>query len=356
MDTLDRFLLKEFLIYYLVIHLGLASLFLGVDFLSNFWDMHMSLSHVAEVYGYKLPGALQQFFPMACLMATLLVLSNMSRQNEVLALYTSGVGTMRLVSTLVAAVATLSTISFLFYDSTVPMLNKRRIMVMQGLNPDLEEVVSFNRTGFWYRSGKRFYDVGRFLPDKNTMEDINVYTLGPNFYLQERLHAKEANYINNDWSLTDGFGVRYPKDSHFPEPFEFKLRRGVINEKPSDFKTLSFSEETMRLRDLRHYISLNQGSGLDTTASRVSYHERVALVFTPLVFVLLGIPYALKPLKTHSMLKSIAFCFLVVFLYLLIFRMSLSIGKGGHIPPVIAAWVANCLFLAFSGFLMTRRQ
>lgn len=355
MDTLDRFLIKEFLIYYVVIHLSLAALFLGVDFMSNFWDMHMALAKIAEVYGYKIPAALQQFFPMSCLMATLLVLSNMSRQNEVLALYASGVGNLRLISTLIAAVATLSTVSFLFYDSTVPMLNKRRMMVMQGLDPNSEEIFAF-RTGFWYRSGKLVYEIGRFLPEKNAMEDVNVYTLTKNFQLSEKIHAKEAHFVNNDWTLSDGFAVSYPRDTHFPESVTFKIRRGVIREKPGDFRALRFNEETMRLRDLRTYIKINHASGLDTTALSVGYHERVAAVFTPLIFVLFAIPFALKPMRNEPMLKNIGLCFAAVFGYLLVTRMSVSIGKGGHIPPLIAAWAPNVLFLGFAIFMMTGQR
>ncbi len=160
MDTLDRFLIKEFLLYYLVIHLGLASLFLGIYFLSNFWDLNMALPRVVELYGYKFPSALQQFFPLACLMSVLMVLTSMSRQNELLALYVSGVGTLRLVSTLIATVATLSTFSFLTFDSIAPVFNKRRIMIMKGLDPSVDEMVTYKGGAIWYRSGKIMYNVG----------------------------------------------------------------------------------------------------------------------------------------------------------------------------------------------------
>ena len=101
----------------------------------------------------------------------------------------------------------------------------------------------------------------------------------------------------------------------------------------------------MRLKDLRLYISKNHSYGMDMTIQKVSYHERLAMVFTPLVFVLIGIPFALHPLRTRSMPKSIAFCFLVVFLYLLTMRMTSSIGRGGHIPAWIAGWLPNFIFL-----------
>ena len=97
-------------------------LFVAIDFLSQFWALDMPIHRVFQMYGYMIPGALQQFVPVACLMASLLVLSAMSKQNEVLALYSSGVSTLRLVSTFVALVATISTVAFLICDPVVPLL------------------------------------------------------------------------------------------------------------------------------------------------------------------------------------------------------------------------------------------
>jgi lipopolysaccharide export system permease protein len=282
-------------------------------------------------------------------MASLLVLTNMSRQNEVLALYSGGISTLRLVSTFIVTVATVSTVGFLIFDSIVPTLNKKQILLSQGRDTSSEEVESFNRERFWYRSGRLAYDVGSFIPETNTLNDVDVYVLTPSFYLQERIHARIAHFENDDWVMRDGFTVFYPRDSKFPYSEIFETKTGIIPEKPNDFRSLKFHEDTMRLRELRRYITRNSAYGMDMTDQQCHYHERVALVFTPLIFVLLGIPFGLKPLKSHSTPKSIAFCFLIVFMYLLLFRMSLSIGKGGHLPPVVAAWGPNALFLALAG-------
>jgi lipopolysaccharide export system permease protein len=354
MDTLDRFLLKEFVSYFLFILVGLAVLYLGIDFLTHFWDYKMPFSRVMAVYGYKLPAALQQFVPVACLMATLLVLTHMSRQNEILALYSSGIGTLRLVSTFVAITATLSTFSFLTFDSLVPIFTKKGKLAEKGLSASQEYILSSEtRTGLWYRSGQLIYNVGRFVPDTNMLEDIHIYVLNSQFHLDEVVRANRATFNGNDWILHDGFSVAYP--NQFPIATAFKDRRGMIPERPNDFRTLKVQEETMRLKDLRHYIVRNQRYGLDTTAQQVNYHERLSLVFTPLVFVLIGIPFATKPLRSYSMGKSVAFCFAVVFLYLLMSRLSLSIGKGGHLPPVVAGWAPNLLFLSLAGLFIVKR-
>ncbi len=355
MDTLDKYLVRETVLFLFLILLGLAILFLGIDFLSNFWRSTFPLSTMTRMYLYKMPAAIQQFVPVASLMASLLVLTAMSRQNEILALYASGIGTLRILSTFVAITATVSTASFLIFDPIVPVFTRKHILVSQGMDPaSTENLSAFNRTNFWYRSGPLVYNVGRFVPETNTLQDVKVYLFTPSSYLLERIQAKEAQFDGNEWILKDGLIVTYPPDTSYPFSMEFKTKRKVIPEKPKDFKALEVRDDTMRLRDLRSYIGKNRQYGLDTTAQQVNYHERVALVFTPLVLVLLGFPFAVKPLKTHSTARSVAFCFGIVVIYLLISKLSLSVGKGGHIPPAAAAWAPNLLLLGLASFRLLK--
>ena len=43
MDTLDKYLVKELLVYFVLILLGLSVLFLAVDFLTKFWSLGLPI-------------------------------------------------------------------------------------------------------------------------------------------------------------------------------------------------------------------------------------------------------------------------------------------------------------------------
>lgn len=355
MDTLDKFLVKEFLTYFFIIWVGLSFLFIGVDFFANFWSYAQPTPTVLTLYGYRIPLALQMFFPVACLMAVLMVLANMSRQNEILALYSSGVGYLRILSTCLALVATLSTVTFILFDSIVPVLNKRRELIQQGLDPNQDSLVLSTRGDFWYRSGNLIYNVGQFNSETNALSGLRLYRVDPNSWsIVQSVRAKEARYQDSDWVVEKGVSILYSKEDGFPIAQPFDVIQGLLPEKPTDFKTLRVNEDMMRLKELRKYISRNSAFRLDTISQRVVYHERLALVFTPIILVLMGLPFGLKPLKTHSMSRSIGFCFLLVFVYLLLFRLTLSMGKGGQIPPVIAGWAPNLLFMSMALFWLRK--
>jgi lipopolysaccharide export system permease protein len=355
MDTLDRYLIREYLMYFVVVLGGLVVLYLGIDFLSNFWRTSDTLQKVMQLYWYRVPRVVDLFLAVATLMSCLLVLTHMSRQNEVLALYASGVSTVRILSTFIAVVALISTFNFLLSDPLGPVMRRKEILLSQGKDPNSEEnLKSFERTDFWFRNGRLVYNVGRFVPDKNALERVSTYKFTPEMYLLERVDAKEALYKDGQWLFLNARKITYPQASPFPILEKFDKMVGSIPEAPKDFKSLEVIEETMRLKELRQYIQKNSSFGLDTTSQEVRYHERIAAVFTPLVFILLGFPFAVRPLKSNTTGRSIAFCFLVMVSYMLAMRLALSVGKSGHIPPLIAAWAPNTIFLGFAGLRFMR--
>ncbi len=353
MDILDRYLVKEFVIYFFAIHLGLGVLGLGMDFLSHMWEINLDLTRMLILYSYKFPFYLQQFFPLAVLLATLVLLTTMSRSNEILALYCGGIGSFRIVSTLVAVVATLSTFYFLVFDSWVPAFNSRRAFLEQGIDQD-QLSMSRPEGGFWYRSNNLVYNIGRYLPERNRMEDVSIYFLEKEFHLSQKLHAAHAQFNGDDWILGKGFAVKYPGHG-FPELEQFDEMDSIIPEKPTDFKAIRVQEESMRLKELRRYLAQHESSGLDTTSTKVHYHERLAYVFSPLIFLLLAIPLGIQPMRSRSLTKNVALAFMTALVYLVIARLAISVGRGGFLPPYVAAWLPNVTFLGVSLFLLTRR-
>jgi lipopolysaccharide export system permease protein len=357
MDTLDRYLIKEFFVYLAVTLLCLTFLFVGIDYLSNYIHSAESLQKIFNHYLYRLPFVFQQFIPVSCLMATLLVLTALSRQNEILALFAGGISVLRIVSTFIAATAAVSTLSFIIFDPLLPALSKRNELIKRGIDPSssAEELSNFNRNDFWLKNGALVYNIGNFDPAKNTMRDIRVYSLSPHFYLNSKMKAKRAIFQKDQWIIQEGSLVTYPLEIPFPTFSHFKEKKaGLIFERPKDIKTFQIKEDTMRLKELRKYINRNSSYGMDTTNQQVQYHERIAMVFTPLILVLISFPFAMKPFKQHSAGRSVGFCFLVVFAFLLLFRLTLSVGKAGYIPPLLAAWGPNLFFLVLSGIRLLR--
>ena len=85
----------------------------------------------------------------------------------------------------------------------------------------------------------------------------------------------------------------------------------------------------------------------------VAAHAKVAYPFTNVIICALGIPVALRLRKAA---KVISFCAALglSFLFLWCMEMGQTLGKGGNLPPAVAAWAANVVFACVAVWLIRR--
>jgi lipopolysaccharide export system permease protein len=70
---------------------------------------------------------------------------------------------------------------------------------------------------------------------------------------------------------------------------------------------------------------------------------------------ILGIPFALRIGRSGNVAVGITTSMAIGFVYWLFFSFSLSLGKGGLLPPLVAAWSANIVFGSI-GILILMQQ
>ncbi|MCB0404758.1 MAG: LptF/LptG family permease [Bdellovibrionales bacterium] len=359
MDTLDRYLIREFLLYFILVLFGLAAVYIAIIFFEEFWRLELSGRALFLYYLYQIPIALNQFVPVAVLMATLLILTTLSRQNELLAIYSGGMGIVRISSTFIGTVAIISTVSFLVFDSVVPAAQKRMYLLKRGVDDTAEKGFTFYPSRYWYRAGDKIYNIDRYISDSTQLEGITIYTLDDAMRIKERVSAKRATFDGQKWILEDGFAITYPlgeMGGNYPVPQKFEARSGLITQKPKQFLEFTDERKYLRLRDLRLRIERHELYGLDTTTPAINYHERLALVFSPLIFVMIGIPLAANPMRQRTVTRGASYAFAVILLYLLLFRVCLAAGQANLLPPAVAGWLTNGVFLTYALIVIIKRK
>jgi lipopolysaccharide export LptBFGC system permease protein LptF len=97
-------------------------------------------------------------------------------------------------------------------------------------------------------------------------------------------------------------------------------------------------------------LSLRQ-SGYDTTRLEVSYFGRFSRPLTPLVMVMLGLPFAFRIGRKGS-LYGIGVAILLVILYWATFAIFNAMGLETILPPFLAAWAPNIFYGLLGATLM----
>jgi lipopolysaccharide export system permease protein len=109
----------------------------------------------------------------------------------------------------------------------------------------------------------------------------------------------------------------------------------------------------MDYRELQDYITTQSRSGEDADRLWVDLHVKASFPWANLVIVLLG--SALSASKRRiSMAAGFGLTVAIAFVYLIFLRLGLSFGHNQTLPPLLAAWVGNLLFLVVGLALLAR--
>src|SRR4051812_17171429 len=105
MQLIDRYILKLFLLFLVAGILVFVTLYLTVDVMSfALRNADATGTALFKYYSYKTPAVIYQLMPVACLMATLFTLSTLNRTNELTALFSLGMGLLRVAAPILGAV------------------------------------------------------------------------------------------------------------------------------------------------------------------------------------------------------------------------------------------------------------
>jgi lipopolysaccharide export system permease protein len=114
---------------------------------------------------------------------------------------------------------------------------------------------------------------------------------------------------------------------------------------PTDFRRIVRKSEEMSFRQLLAYVRKVEAEGYAATVYRVDLYGKSAYPFVCIIMALVGIGLTARKRLHQGLPVSITYGIGIGFLYWVFQSFCLSLGYGGILPPVLAAWMANLVFL-----------
>ena len=332
------------------------TIFLSVDVLQQVVRYSdVPLSTFARYYGFFIPEVFYQLIPVGCLMATILTLSSMQRSNELVALYSAGMGLKRICAPFIFLVVLISLISFFMADSLLPSFTKKKnytYIVDIRNKPNQYATVKTDR--IWYRAQNTLYNIKTLDAPTQKAFGLTMYTFSETWRLLQTLTAERVSIDGDKWNLFDGSVTIFSKDSNFPLTKSFEEKTIYVEQSLQDLQDNPYPLDVLSLDELSRYIKKHKAAGLETTRYEVDYHSKFGFAFSALIMCLLGIPFSLGKARSGGIMFNLAICLGVVFLYWSLYSSGLTLGQHGILKPVLAAWAPNLICLAAALFFIFR--
>jgi lipopolysaccharide export system permease protein len=352
---ISRYLLRTFSRTFALALSAFVGLYLLVDFFEKIDDFIEHSAPAALYLGYflnKVPLIATQVVPLACLLAVFTTLGSFSRHNELTALHSSGVSLLRITTPLLTATLLIAIFSLLVSEYVVPDTIRRANIILNSSVKGKPAVV-FKRDKIWLRDGRNIVNIRVATPENATLQGVSIFQFDGRFGLRSRTDAARATYREGHWLASDLLWRRFDPATGAITKTETRKQAFLrLNIAPEDFQVPGGKRnEDLNFRDLKTLARKLRRDGFDPTRFLVDMHSRIAAPFACVIMGFLGIPFALSKGRKSSLALGIGISVAIGVVFFILQATLLAFGYSAVLPPMVAAWSANLLFLMLGCWL-----
>ena len=357
MRILDRYLLREFLIYLALGLLGFIVIFVVVDLIEKmdvFLDHRAPWPLVAQYFLNLAPDTVVKMLPVALLLATFLALGQLNKFGELTAMRAGGLSLVRIVRPVLAVAALCSLGSLLLGEYVVPAATRARDLIFEERIQHIQRSSPSERADVTYLGrGGRIWIVGLYLVDPKRMHEVSLQEFSHG-QLTRRIDAREAAWDGERWVFRAGYVRRFAAGHETAEAFERMAVNG-LGERPEDFAKEGHKPEKMNWFELRNYVDRLRASGARVENYLVDLHVKLAFPLVCLIVVVIGAALSTR-LRKQGAALGFGLSVAISFLYYGIMRATQALGHNGALHPYVAAWSADVLFGVIAVTMLVQAQ
>ncbi len=345
---MDLYLLRRFFWYFVLLMGAFVFLFEAFTFFELLDDIarhHVAFLTVVDYFGSLTPYLLYQLAPLAALVATLVTVGVMSKNNEIVACKASGISLYRLAGPLLLAGIVLASMMILVDDTYLPYANQRQDALrnqIKGRPPQ-----TYRQPERWiFGENAKIYNYDLFDPNQSLFGGLSVVEIDPTtFQVQRRVFASRAQWseTQNLWVLESGW-VRDFADGVIKRYERFNVKDlPELTEPPSYFHREVRQAFQMNWSELRRYIDGLHRAGFDVATLTVQMHRKLAFPLIAPISMLLAFPFAFL-VGTRGAVGGVAIGVAIGILYWLGAELLTAMGGVGQLPPLLAGWAPDIIF------------
>jgi lipopolysaccharide export system permease protein len=355
---LDRYLIREFVILFGIGVSVAATLFVVVDLLQTldrYLRVKPSFVYIVEHFLVRLPPALYDGLPVVMLVATVFLFLTLSRFHELTAMKAAGISLYRVSAPVLLLGLSVAVSALLFQELFLPRLKELgeevdRVKIRGELPRPLQ-----SRQRMWLRSSDtRFFRIELMNPQTSDLYGVTVLEVDKMFRLVDRFDARQAHWTPGGWEISDG-AYRELRADGSVDTTPFTLTTVDLSEDIGEFTRFQKRGEDMSYWELRDYIAKLQAAGFQVKGYLVDLYSKLSFPLVNLVMVLVGIPFSLQS-PQNGRVFGVGLAIAIMAGYLVVHYVALSFARADLLPPFVAAWAANVIFLGIGTSLFLRAR
>lgn len=358
MSLINKYLTKEILKYFCIVLAAVVGIFLAVDFfekIDNFMEASIPFSKIIRFYYLKIPSIVAIIAPVGILLAVIVVFGLMNKNNEIIALKSSGASIYYILRPVVSIGLLLSILIFLLTELIVPITISKVNRIWNFEVKKKSATISRGKN-IWIKGDHAIYHITYYNPANSNILGVTLNFFDDDFSLTRRVDAKRGVFKEGKWIFYEMIEQKLDKESNNYRVEFLDEREESFLFLPEDIKRVVKKSEEMNLLELLEYIKNIETEGYDASAYKVDMHAKLAFPFVCFVMCLVGTGVGGRSKIKESLAINICFGIGIAFFFWIFYSFCLSLGYGEILPPFVAAWSANLVFLCFGFFALLNAE
>jgi LPS export ABC transporter permease LptF/LPS export ABC transporter permease LptG len=346
---MDIYLLRRFFFHFsllMAVFVFLFEAFTFFELLDDIARRRVPFLIVVDYFRFFTPYLLYNLAPLGALVAVLVTLGVMSKNNEIVACKASGISLYRLAVPLLFAGLSLAASMMVLDETYLPYANQRQDALRNQIKGRPAQTYAHPQRWI-FGNDEKIYNYDLFDPTQNLFGGLSVVELDPaTFQMRRRVFASRARWLDAQkvWGLEGAWVRDFSQDTivryeRFPA-----TSLPELSEPPSYFNREVRQATQMSWRALQRYIEALHKAGFDVANLTVQWHVKLAFPLIAPISMLLAIPFALL-VGTRGAVGGVALGVAIGIVYWTAARLLEAMGGVGQLPPFLAAWSTDITFL-----------
>ncbi|MBQ1222227.1 MAG: LptF/LptG family permease [Alistipes sp.] len=351
---LDRYILGKFLatfFFAIAMIIVIVVMFDYVEKVDDFTELHAPLSEVIfDYYLNFIPYFANQFCSLFTFIACIFFTSKLAYQTEIVAMLSGGMSFRRLMWPYFLGALIIGSLSLTLNLWVIPV-TQQKIVSFEAKYIKRRQNVQFDRHIYRQIEPGTFAYIRGY---QNSSKRASFFALD-HFEEGTMTRSLEASEVIFDpetkrWSAPR-YIIRTFDEAHNETFTQYRNLDTLINLEVAELSNVNQLIKTMNIHELNDFLEQQQSKGANTiNLIQVERNARFAYPIGTFILTLIGVSLSSRKVRGGTGLHigvGIALCFS----YILFYRFFEEFAKSGSLPPGLAIWLPNLIYLAIAVYL-----
>jgi len=338
--TLSAYIGRRFLQNFGVVLIpisGVSWLIDAVDISRRAATRAISFDIAVEMATFKLPHTIEDLIPFVILLAAMMTFFRLTRDHELAVIRASGVSIWQFAAPVVLLALVVGGLRVTAFNPIASALYARYEQMNALHYYGRPNTITLSPTGLWIRQIEAgttsIVHARRVLSDDLELSGITVFNFGASDRFTSRIDAPTGR-------LQEGFWVLDHPSLSAPDVPSRQMGQARIPTAltPERIQGTLATPETVSFWDMPAFIQLLEAAGFPTVRHVFYWHRLVASPFLLIAIVLVAATFSLRQPRRGGAAVILGFGVAVGFAIFLVSNIVAAFGRGGVIPPPVAAW------------------